>query len=201
MRRLSLKFIVGVFALGMVCAAPAAAAPNWPTGTIHCAIEGSVTFKPGLSSLPSAKAVKFKGAFTPAPAGCGFSGGVTGGKYPISAATAKISGSLPAGSTCSNFVNGLGFGKTKIQVTWQGLNTKGKLATVAKNSAVATGVVGGNPLLLESDPIAKNAFASKHLLVIGGFDAQNTFAGDCATPDGATSVSYGVVNPTYAATT
>ena len=70
MRNTALKFVAGVFALSMVFAAPAAAAPSWPHGEISCAITGSLSLKPPLTDTPSSKAIKVKGLFTPVSPYC-----------------------------------------------------------------------------------------------------------------------------------
>lgn len=105
---------------------------------------GTLAETPALTNNPSVKAIKIKGAG--AASSC--SGAETGGKAPITAATFKMTGSLPIGSSCGSLVTPT-FGPTKIQVKWQGLNPSNKLMTVgADNTTLASAALDINTLSL-----------------------------------------------------
>lgn len=183
---------LAVSAIGVGPAGATAAAPI--TGTISCSgFTGTVTATPGVSSTASTKAVKVKAAG--AATSCDNSN-VAGGKAPITAATIKVSGSLPVGATCTSLVNPV-FLKTKIQVKFQGLNPSNKLMTVAvDNSFLASASLDGNfALNLVTQPILKGAFVGQTLTLKLGIDNVAGLATACTSPTGVTSLTFGHDNP------
>ena len=179
----------------LVCGSPADAGVGAPAGTVNCTIAGSLTLKTPLTNTPSTKTIKVKGLAT--ASSCDDSG-VTGGKAPITGAAIKINGKIPVGATCA-WLTSPTFGKTKIQVKWQGLNPQSKVMTVSvDNSFLATAQSSGGTtvtLTLVTQPNAKGCFFGQtNTLTLGLDDSSATLATECSG-SGITDLAFGMVNP------
>jgi hypothetical protein len=179
----------------LFCCTPAGAAGGVPAGTVSCTIMGALTLKTPLTNTASTTAIKVKGVAT--ASSCN-NVGVTGGKAPITTAAIKISGHIPAGATCT-WLSAPTFGKTKVQVKWQGLNPQSKVMTVSvDNSFLNTAHSNSGTsvtLILVTQPNAKGGFVGQtNTLNLGLDDSPASLATLCSTT-GITNLTFGMVNP------
>lgn len=142
-------------------ATPAGAGVPPPQGTFGCAIAGTITFKPWLTSGLSLKPVKMK--LTATGTGCD-AGGVTGGKAPITDVAVKVDQKLGTGAYCSAFPGEVG----KIQVKLQGRNPQNKIMTVGVvNVPVFSLGANINSFDFVGVPVpAEKAFAGTHPIIV-----------------------------------
>lgn len=123
--------------------------PN-STTKVNCAAKGSASFvKPLTNTVPKKeKAPKIKGAGTlgSAAGGTCTDNAPTATKYPVSAGTVKIKGTVPAASRCA-VVSNPKFSGTALTVKWQGINPKtSKLSTAGKSTVMlGNGTVAAIP--------------------------------------------------------
>jgi hypothetical protein len=143
-------------------------------------VTGVGTLKPPISNTPSTK--KLSIGTTASGTSCDHSG-VTGGKGPITGVKLKFQLKEPdTGYTCTNY--DLGFDTSKLQVTWQGTNPKGRPYTIASDKAAVASftVQSTNPVTYKtvSTPIAKGAFAGSTITIITALDQDiNTLLAQC----------------------
>lgn len=182
-RRIAFVAAAATLAFASFGVADIGASTPLPSGTISCTLSGTAALKPALPGvLPvKPKAIKLKGAGT--LSACA-NGGVVGGKFPITAGTLKLTGSIPAASaSCASLLTPV-LGKTKVQVKWQGLNPSNKLATVGvSNTFVNTISLNLSPLgfTIVSMPITGGSFVGSTITgTVVLDDSLVTLAGECA---------------------
>jgi hypothetical protein len=176
-----------ILVVGAMSVSEAAAVKPAPlTGNISCSYSaGTIGFKKGLGTTPSAKAIKVKGSVAATASGpC--TGSFTGGKFTVSAVSVKITGSLPAGSSCTTLATGAVF-SGKVQVKFLGKNPAGKLATVAvDDSTIASSPSAGLNFSIVSAPITKGGFVGQTVTVNA---TVGTLTGSCTDADPLTAVA------------
>ncbi len=148
------------FALALVlstAAATFAAAPQ-PSGTIDCSVtmsrpEYALQFKsPYLRTEPALHGIPMK---TDMDGPCD-SGGVVGGKAPITNVEVKLVGRLADGSTCDTLTSSPQLEKIAFKIKWQGLNPAGNIRTVAKSLVRAGSVAwddAAEALVFTTEPL------------------------------------------------
>lgn len=174
-------------ALTLVVASLASSeAASLPTGTLTCgAVQGKMVFPIGLPTVnysgpPRASKIKLKEAITN---GCDASG-VSGGRFPITAANLSFDARAVEGETCGDFLGTLDLQKSKLTVRWRGFNNYGRALTVATSKATVASAVydpDSERLVIVTNPIAKGGFAGSTLTFRLSFP--EPFEGNCTTID------------------
>jgi len=161
-------------------------AASLPSGTLACGgVEGQLVFPNGLPTVnhsgpPRASKIKLKRAITN---GCDTSG-VTGGRFPITAAHVSLDGRTEDGETCGDFLGTLDLQKSKVTVKWRGFNNYARPLTIATSKATIASAVydpGSERLVIVTNPVAKGAFAGSTVTLRVSFP--ETFEGNCTTID------------------
>jgi hypothetical protein len=114
-------FTITLLGLGIATAPSATAIVEPPTGSLSCAIAGTVVFRPALPDLPSRNAITARAHYASVSA-CDASG-VSGGRAEINDGDATLSMVFPAGADCANVGGASSFAAAKPAITVKLTNT------------------------------------------------------------------------------
>ena len=104
-------------------------------------------------------------------------------------------GQLNAPASCVNFAVGPSLTKTKIAITWQGMNAKGKLVAVGKDvvqvaSATLTSLDPATYTVV-SAPVVKGSFVTHTIVMNFAFDGEYADLNNACAGAGISALTFG----------